>query len=147
MDTSILLTIVSSGSIIAGAGLGAIIANHFSKRRQRQMLLSDFDRFEAEKLISLLEDILLDVQTRRKINEEKLYRLDSRALLLKYLTAPYQNKIQQLKELCFAHRDALGKSELSTTGVSQEEEYYRKQITELMPELVNGIRQRFATSE
>ena len=144
MDTAVWLAIVSSCAVIAGTILGAWLTNRLSRNQRRQIWLRDFDRFEAQRLISLFEDIVLDVQRRVRIDEERLDRLTARSLLLRYLTEPYQSKIQQLKQVCFRHRDALIKSESSTTGLSQEEESSREEILKLVSDLVDDIRARFS---
>ena len=144
MDTAAWLAIVSPCAVVAGAILGAWITNRFAANRQSQIWLRDFDRFEAERLISLFEDILLDVQRRSRIDEEKIDRLTARALLIRYLDTPYRERVQKVKELCFNYRDALAKSADLTTGMSQEEGFYREEITKLVSKLVDDIRELFA---
>ncbi|MFA5196851.1 MAG: hypothetical protein WC437_00240 [Patescibacteria group bacterium] len=137
------IKILLTSSLVAALG-GSFLGYLFNKALQKTIWKKDFDRFEAEQVVSIFEQIILKVESREKIDEEIINRLSARIILARYIDQKTKSDLNKLKENCFKHRESLEKSKKSTTGLSQEEDHIKKEIVKNIEEIMDKIRDLFS---
>lgn len=137
------IKILLTSSLVSAIG-GAYLGYLFNKSLQKTIWKKDFDRFEAEQIISIFEQIILKIEKRQEVDEEIIDKLSARIILARYIDRGTKEKLNKLKENCFKHRESLKKSKKSTTGLSQEEDHIKKEIVKNIEDIMDQIRELFS---
>lgn len=142
LQNNFIKILLTSGlvSSFTGVYLGYI----FNKIQQKSVWKKDFDRFEAEQLISLFEQIILKLEKKQAVDAEIIDRLSARIVLARYIDQKTKEHLNKLKDLCFKHRDAVEKMTKYTDG-NQEEEHARKEVISNIEKIMDAIRILFSS--